>query len=146
MDEKLRKMISKLIEEVEEKITQWDEEEEKYVCNYCNQINGIECMIVHKANCINFLIDEICEHLESETNKVQIEIPRHETVGGLREEYESWDEDSNWTPEEMEFGEKYKLESHYKYSRAIGFFAGFQKATVFKHKTVVANHHGKPEE
>ncbi len=57
----------------------------------------------------------------------------------LRECFEKWDKNKTWTPDESEFGEKYKLEHRYKYSRALGFYAGYMANKTRhtpKHETV----------
>lgn len=132
MNEKLREMISKLIEEVEGKIIRWDEEEEEYVCNYCNQTDGIECMIVHKHNCISSLIDEICEQLENESNKVQIEIPKHETVENICNKILKTQTVVTILPNCI---------GNQPYSRAVI----FPEEVKLQYDRFIATHHGKPE-
>lgn len=71
-----RELIDELVEKVLKNLTRWENKDEGYVCNYCKQSHGIECMLGHDPDCIVTLIEKMYKQIDNE----QVEIPKEETV------------------------------------------------------------------
>ncbi|MCK4812339.1 MAG: Lar family restriction alleviation protein, partial [Candidatus Marinimicrobia bacterium] len=85
--------------------------EELRECPFCGKDAVIRCDFCDEENYNIYFIECLgCDTMTSVHTEEKFAIKawniryetKHETVEELREAYESWDEDSNWTPEEME--------------------------------------------
>lgn len=50
----------------------------------------------------------------------------------IMEAFEKWDKDPEWSEEEKKFAYNFRLDSHAKYCRAIGFFVGYKAGQASK--------------